>query len=178
MTKIIKSKDIEDLLVIEKDFFKDHRGEYVETYNADTYNFTSWLGKNINFVEDDISKSKKGVLRGLHGDQKTWKLVQCLHGSILLVVVDVRKDSRTYLKHQKFLINDRNKTQVLVPPGCGNGHYCISESCIFSYKQSEIYSGANNQFTLRWNDPCFMIDWPDKDPIISERDKEAKDYKK
>ena len=167
---ISKSSKIEDLLLIKPSIFYDFRGEYFETFSKEKYNFTDHTGNKINFVEDDISQSRKGVLRGLHGDEKTYKLIQCIYGEIFVSVIDMRKDSATYLNYESFSINDKNRWQILVPSGCANGHLCLSNKCIFSYKQSEYYSGMENQFTIRWDDPYFDIFWPIKSPILSKRD--------
>ena len=169
-----ESKVINDLKIIETKIFYDFRGEYLETFNSEKYAFKDSKGEKIDFVEDDISVSKYSVLRGLHGDEKTWKLIQCLLGEIYLVVVDMRKDSTTYLKHETFTISDKNRKQVLIPAGCANGHLCLTEKCIFSYKQSQYYTGAQNQFTVRWDDPSLNIFWPIKNKIVSERDSNAK----
>ncbi|MEM8960885.1 MAG: dTDP-4-dehydrorhamnose 3,5-epimerase [Acidobacteriota bacterium] len=174
MVTFRESAIIPDLKIFEPSIFRDHRGEYVETFNRDDYRFTRPDGTTIEFVEDDISRSHTGVLRGLHGDDRTWKLVQCLHGAIHFVVVDMRIDSPAYRRWQAFHLDDQNRHQVLVPAGCGNGHYAI-RTCLFSYKQSERYSGAANQFTVRWNDPSLAIEWPVDDPTLSERDRSAPD---
>ena len=171
---IKKQSKIQDLLWLYPESFKDSRGEYFQTFNIDEYKFKDHNGASIVFKEDDISISKQNVLRGLHGDKKTWKLVQCIHGEIYFVVVDFRKESPTYKNVESFILNSKNKIQVLIPPGCGNGTLCLTEISIFSYKQSEIYSGSQNQFSLRWNDPKLGISWPIKNPILSERDKNAK----
>ena len=86
----------------------------------------------------------------------------------------MRKDSSSYLKHETFSISEKNRKQILIPAGCANGHLCLTEKCIFSYKQSQYYSGAQNQFTVRWDDPSLNIFWPIKHKIISERDSNAK----
>jgi dTDP-4-dehydrorhamnose 3,5-epimerase len=172
MKKII-SQNIENLIEIELDVFRDFRGEYVETFSIEKHQFSEKLGGNVKFVEDDISYSKKNVLRGLHGDSKTWKLIQCLYGKIFFVVVDLRIESSTYKNIQTFTLSADMRKQILVPPGCANGHLVLSEEAIFSYKQSEIYSGMSNQFTLRWDHPEFKIKWPIPNPILSERDSKA-----
>jgi len=166
---IVNKGKIKDLKVITPEVFYDFRGEYVETYSEKNYEAIC----GIHFVEDDISRSVFGVARGLHGDEKTWKLIQCLYGSFFFVVVDYRKDSPTYLMVETFILNDKNRKQILVPAGCGNGHLCLTNECLFSYKQSEYYSGAVKQFTLKWNDERFKIHMPiSKHNIItSERDK-------
>ena len=171
--KIERSTIIEDLLVITQDIHYDFRGEYVETFSAKTYNFADAEERRIEFVEDDISLSRQYVLRGLHGDSKTWKLIQCLFGEFYYVVADMRPMSKTYLQWQSVVLNDRNRRQVLVPANCANGHLCLSERCLFSYKQSEYYEGAGKQFTVRWDEPMLGIRWPINTPILSERDAAA-----
>jgi dTDP-4-dehydrorhamnose 3,5-epimerase len=172
MTNQDKSK-IEDLILLYPKSYNDFRGEYFQTFNINEYNFTDINGNLIQFKEDDISVSKKNVLRGLHGDKKTWKLVQCLYGEIFFAVVDFRKGSSTYKKHETFILTSKNRMQILIPPGCVNGTLCLSEECIFAYKQSEIYSGSENQFSIRWNDPKIDINWPITNPILSKRDMDA-----
>lgn len=163
---IVEKTDIEGVLLIKPSIFEDHRGSFVETYNLKEYMRN---GIKINFVRDDISTSTKGVLRGIHYDNVTWKLIQCLYGRIYFVVVDLRKESKTYKKWLSFILSDSNRHQVLVPPRCGNGHLVMSESCIFSYKQSEYYQPEKEKI-LRWNDPEINIYWPIKNPILSQKD--------
>lgn len=172
--EFIESGKILGLKIIKPLIFTDFRGEYVETFNAEKYKFKDAEEQEIVFVEDDISVSKQGVLRGLHGDAKTWKLIQCLWGEILIAVADMRKNSSTYLQWEMFSVTDKNRFQILVPAGCANGHLCISEKCLFSYKQSQYYSGSGNQFTVKWNDPKLGISWPVKDPLLSARDSNVK----
>ena len=99
---IKKQSKIQDLLLLHPESFKDYRGEYLQTFNIDDYKFNDHNGELIVFKEDDISISKQNVLRGLHGDKKTWKLVQCIHGEIYFVVVDFRKESPTYKNVESF----------------------------------------------------------------------------
>lgn len=173
IVKIESSKKICDLKMIVPRVFYDFRGEYIETFNETRYEFHDRNGKRILFVQDDVSVSRRDVLRGLHGDSKTWKLIQCLWGDIYVVVVDMRQDSSTYLSWEAFTINDKNRMQILVPAGCANGHLCLSDRCVFSYKQSHYYEGSNRQFTVRWNDPKLGIYWPIRNPILSDRDNSA-----
>ena len=152
-----------------KNNFKDHRGYY----------WTSWEKnsiKKINFVHDKFSLSKKNVLRGLHGDSKTWKLISCPYGKFLLVVVNCIKNSKDYLKWKSWILSQKNGLQVLVPPNFANGHLCLSKECLFHYKLSYKgqYLDADKQFSLRWNDPKININWGIKRPILSSRDKKAK----
>ena len=170
------SKKLEEVAIIQPDVFYDYRGEYVETWNVENYKIFDHLvndGKSITFKQDDISTSVKHTLRGLHGDSKTWKLVSCVYGSLLQVVVDMRESSDTYLEYDMFSINDKNRNQILIPPGFANGHLVMSDFGVFSYKQSTLYGGASKQFTVKWNDPKLNIPWPIDNPILSLRDKNA-----
>jgi dTDP-4-dehydrorhamnose 3,5-epimerase len=166
---------IKDVAIITPFKHYDYRGEYIETFNQQFYEVFKYnAGAPIRWVQDDVSTSVRHTLRGLHGDKHTWKLVQCLYGSMLATVVDMRPESPSYLKWIQIPINDKNRTQVLIPAGCANGHLVMSEFGIFSYKQSEYYKGSENQFTIRWDDPSLDITWPIDKPILSERDKSAK----
>lgn len=164
----IKNSTINDVLEITPEVFIDHRGTYIETFNENNY-------KKIcckPFLQDDISSSRLNVLRGLHGDNSTWKLVSCIFGQIYLVVLDLRENSDTYNKWQSFILSHSYYKQILIPPGCANGHLVLSESAIFHYKQSTYYN--KNQFTVRWNDPKYNIWWPISNPILSRRDEFGK----
>lgn len=146
--------------------FEDFRGSYVEIYNEVIYREA---GIDIAFMQDDISTSTKHVLRGIHGDAKTWKLISCLYGKFYLNVVDMDPASPTYKKWQGFTLSDSNRKQVLVPPLHGNGHVVLSDKAIFHYKQNTQYDRAG-QFTILWDDPEFDFWWPIKSPILSRRD--------
>ena len=146
--------------------FEDFRGNYVELYNKRLYREASI---NHEFIQDDISTSRKHVLRGIHGDSTTWKLISCLHGAFYLVVINHNQDSPQYKRWQGFTLTDRNRLQILVPPLFGNGHLVLSETAIFYYKQTTEYDRAR-QFTILWNDPEYGIWWPVKTPILSIRD--------
>ena len=163
----VEATNIEGVTTFTPGIFEDHRGYYVETFNQRDYEA---VGVTAAFVQDDISVSRKGVLRGLHGDQKTWKLVSCLMGEIYLAVLDCRNGSATKGAWQAFTITDRNRLQVLVPPGVANGHLVLSDRAMFHYKQSEYYD-PGSQFTVRWNDPSHGIWWPAETPMLSHRDR-------
>lgn len=163
---IIEKTKLDGVLLIKLDGFEDHRGEYVELYNKKLYESK---GIDTNFVEDDISIATRGVIKGIHGDDCTWKLISCLHGKFYLVVINCDKQSKDFGKWEAFVLSDRNKHQVLVPPKHGNGHLCLSKKSIFHYKQSSYYE-PSRQFTIKWNDPEFNIWWPVKNPILSQRD--------
>lgn len=145
----------------------DHRGFYAEIYSKETY-FQN--GITIEFVEDDFSFSRKNVLRGLHGDSKTWKLVSCPFGKLYLVVVNNDPTSECFRKWEAFILTPENRLQILIPPLYGNGHLVLSDWAMFHYKQSEYYHGAQDQFVIKWDDPTFAITWPVADPILSQRD--------
>lgn len=154
------------LLIKPPTVFEDFRGSYVETYNEKLY---AEAGITITFVQDDISTSRRNVLRGIHGDRETWKLISCLHGEFYLVVLNYDSESPQFGLWEGFTLSDHNRLQVLVPPKFGNGHAVLSESAIFHYKQSTYYNRAT-QFTVLWNDPRFKIRWPIEKPILSNRD--------
>jgi dTDP-4-dehydrorhamnose 3,5-epimerase len=146
--------------------FEDFRGSYVEVYNEKAYRKN---GIDVKFIQDDVSISHRGVLRGIHGDQVTTKLVTCLLGRIYLVVVNNDSTSPQYRQWVSFTLSDSNRLQVLVPPKFGVAHLVLSEVAVFHYKQSTYYD-RESQFTLRWNDERLNIYWPVKDPILSRRD--------
>jgi dTDP-4-dehydrorhamnose 3,5-epimerase len=146
--------------------YEDFRGEYVETYNEGLYHEA---GITAEFVQDDISVSYKHVLRGIHGDNETWKLVSCLYGRIWLVVVNRDTESPQFNQWEAFTLSDKNRLQVLIPPKFGNGHLVLSEVALFSYKQSTYYD-RTKQFTVRFDDETLQIKWPVASPILSERD--------
>lgn len=163
----IKETILKNVLIIKPPtIFKDFRGHYIETYNKEIYNFNFI---KINFIQDDISVSKKNVLRGIHGDNKTWKLVSCLYGSFFLVVLNFDKQSIDFGKYISIILSDQNNLQVLIPPKHGNGHLVLTKQAIFHYKQNTLYE-RKSQFTVKWNDPNFKIKWPTKNPILSKRD--------
>jgi dTDP-4-dehydrorhamnose 3,5-epimerase len=166
MIEVCKTK-LEGVLLIKPTFFEDHRGEFVELYNEKLYKAK---GIDIDFIEDDISVATKGVLKGLHGDPVTWKLISCLHGKLCLVVINYDKQSKDFGKWQSFILSEVNKYQVLIPPKYGNGHQCVSAKSIFHYKQSSYYD-LSKQFTIKWDDSRFKIRWPIKNPILSDRDR-------
>lgn len=165
----VSDTNLDGVLLIKPSVFEDHRGIYVETYNTEDYHKNNI---KINFVRDDISTSSKNVLRGLHYDAITWKLIQCMYGKIYFVVADMRRNSKQYLKWESFLLTGDNRLQILVPPGFANGHLVLSGSCIFHYKMSEHYH-PENEVNIKWNDPELNIFWPIREPILSFKDSSA-----
>jgi dTDP-4-dehydrorhamnose 3,5-epimerase len=165
----VEKTNLDGVLLIKLKSFEDFRGEYLETYNEDTYNRK---GITVKFIQDDISVSSQNVLRGIHGDAETWKLISCLYGRFYFIVVNCDQESPDFGRWQSFTLSDRNRYQVLVPPKHGNGHLVLSRRTIFHYKQSTNYN-PSGQFTYVWNDPRLNIWWPIKNPILSRRDEEG-----
>lgn len=167
MTIEIEETKLPGVLLIKPDVHTDVRGNIVTLYSDRLY---KEKGIDVDFVEDKIAVSQKHVLRGIHGDPKTWKLISCVSGEIFQVVVDCNPDSPNFGKWQSFILSDKNFWQVLVPPNYGNGHLVLSEQAVFHYHWSEAYN-LENQFSYKYNDPRFGIDWPVASPILSDRDR-------
>ena len=163
--QVTKTK-LEGVLLIKPEIFEDWRGQYVETYNEEMYNKA---GITTKFVQDDISVSSRHVLRGIHGDAETWKLISCMYGKFYLVVVNCDKESPRFGQWEGFTLSDANRLQVLIPPKHGNGHVVLTEQAIFHYKQNTYYN-PKGQFTYKWDDPQLKLWWPVKNPMISQRD--------
>jgi dTDP-4-dehydrorhamnose 3,5-epimerase len=165
----IKTSDIfSDIKIFEASSFCDHRGDI----------WTIWERENIlpdglEFRMSKFAKSTRDVLRGLHGDFETWKYITCPYGEVYFVIVDIRKDSDTYLKWESHILNDKNHIGVLVPPGFVNGHLCITKECLFHYMMSytEKYVDVEYQNVVKWNDERIGISWPINNPILAQRDK-------
>lgn len=170
---IEESKKLPNVFIIHPKVFEDHRGEYLEIYNKKEYTevLKPCVGK-LTFVEDDISIATNHVLKGIHGDNQTWKLISCLYGRFYLVIINYDKRSAHYGKWTSFVLSDVNRMQILVPPKYGNGHLCITEKSIFHYKQTAYYD-LKKQFSIKWNDERFKIWWPIKNPILSIRDEKG-----
>lgn len=162
----VQKTDLDGVLLIKPSIFEDFRGEYIETYNEADYRKH---GIDCHFVQDDISISTRHVLRGIHGDRKTWKLISCHYGKFYFVVVNCDENSKDFRKWQAFTLSDKNRRQILVPPKHGNAHLVMSNTTIFHYKQTTYYE-LGSQFTYRWNDPDLDIWWPIDNPIVSRRD--------
>ena len=155
--------------IIKNSTFNDNRGFYWTTWKKNVL-------KKITFNHDKFSISKKNVLRGLHCDFKSWKLVTCVYGKIFFVVVDMRKNTKNYLKYKSLILTHKKPTMILVPPYYANAHLCLSDKCVFHYKWSYRgkYVDSNKQKSYRWNDPKLKIKWPIKKPILSKRDRTSK----
>jgi dTDP-4-dehydrorhamnose 3,5-epimerase len=163
--------DIEGLVILEPDVFGDARGYFKETYNQEHF---AGLGLDLNFVQDNVSYSAKGILRGLHFQAPPYaqgKLVTVLQGEVVDVAVDIRRSSPTYGKHLAVRLSAENHRMLYVPPGFAHGFQVVSETCLFCYKCTGFYRRAA-EGGLRWNDPGLGIEWPITTPLISDKDKE------
>ena len=146
--------------------FSDFRGQYVETYNRALYHAA---GITDDFIQDDASLTKKHVLRGIHGDNVTTKMISCLVGEIYVVVVNNDPASKQYKQWANFTLSESNNLQVYIPPKFGNSFVVLSDVALFHYKQTTAYN-REGQFSLVWNDPTLNIKWPITNPILSQRD--------
>ena len=162
----VKGTSLQGVYLIEPDVHMDQRGSFYETYNEEIY---KKAGLTADFVQDDISCSSKGVLKGMHGDAGTYKLVQVAYGSVYAVVLNCDESSIDFGKWEAFDLSSENRRQLYIPPMYGNGYYVTSEIVVYTYKQSTYY-GQFQQFTYKYNDPRFEIKWPAEASIISERD--------
>ncbi len=159
---------LEGLVVIEPKVFGDARGLFMETWNLRKY---EEAGIRSAFVQDNISVSRRGALRGLHFQypKAQGKLVSVLQGEVLDLVVDVRLRSSTFGKWEAVQLSSENKRQFYIPPGFAHGFLVLSETAMFHYKCTEFYS-PKDEMTILWNDPDLGIRWPTENPIVSEKD--------
>jgi dTDP-4-dehydrorhamnose 3,5-epimerase len=172
----VKQTKIDGCKLIIPQVFYDFRGEYVESWHQNFYDALFPPDSKLKFVQDDFSISRRDVLRGMHGDAGTWKLVQCPMGELLIGVLDTRKDSPSYGNWELFPLNEKNRWQLLIPAGVSNGHLCLSEKCMFSYKQTSYY-GEYEQFTHHFTSGGML--WPAPDRVVlSERDELARVWNK
>ena len=167
---------IKDVYKIEVKKYGDNRGYFMETYKDIDF---KKAGLNYNFVQDNQSKSKKGVLRGLHFQKKypQAKLVRCIEGEVFDVCVDLRKDSPTYGKWEGVILSAEQGNQFMIPKGFAHGFVVLSETATFCYKCDELYH-PGDEGGIIWNDPEIGIKWPiNFDVILSEKDKLHKTLK-
>ncbi len=168
---------IKDLLVITPNVFSDDRGYFLENFHKKK--LADFIP--VDFVQDNESSSKKGVLRGLHFQNPPYaqgKLVRVINGSVLDVSVDLRKNSPTYGKHYKHILTAKHKEQLYIPEGFAHGFLVLEDDTIFSYKCTNYYH-KESEVSISWNDPTININWQADNPIISEKDQNAlafKDY--
>ncbi|MCZ2085152.1 MAG: dTDP-4-dehydrorhamnose 3,5-epimerase [Flavobacteriales bacterium] len=175
----IKSTPLKDCYILEPTIFEDERGYFYEKFNEKK--FEELTGMNGHFVQDNVSKSSYGVLRGIHlqkGEHAQAKLVSCLEGKVWDVAVDLRKDSPTFGKWFGIELTPENKLQLYVPRGFGHGFSVLSETAIFSYKCDNFYH-KEAEGSVIWNDSDLNIDWklPEDKIILSEKDSELPSFK-
>lgn len=168
----IKETPLKDCYIIEPTIFEDDRGYFFEKYNEEK--FENFTGQNGHFVQDNVSKSSYGVLRGLHlqkGEHAQAKLVSCLEGKVFDVAVDLRRESATFGKWFGIELTPENKLQLYVPRGFGHGFSVLSDTAVFAYKCDNFYNKESEGGVL-WNDSELNIDWnlPSHDIILSEKD--------
>ena len=166
--EVIKT-NIPDLYIVKPKVFEDHRGYFFESYNKELF-----LGNGIdqNFVQDNESKSSKGVLRGLHFQTPPFaqgKLVRVMQGSVLDVAVDIRKHSPTYGKWASVELTQDNKWMYWVPPGFAHGFVTLEDNTVFFYKCTNVYN-KESEGSILWNDSDLNIDWQVENPILSDKD--------
>jgi len=161
--------DIEGLYLITPQIFSDDRGFFTETYKRSEF-FDNGIRKD--FVQDNLSRSVKNVLRGLHyqeGDYAQGKLVRCTKGEIFDVAVDIRQGSKTFGKWFGVILSDENRKLFYIPEGFAHGFYTISDIAELSYKCTSEYHGPADRGII-WNDPDINITWPSMNPILSQKD--------
>lgn len=167
----VRETELPGLLLIEPDVYGDERGFFMESWNAERY---AEHGIDAQFVQDNLSRSERGVLRGLHfqNPHAQGKLISVWDGTVFDVNVDVRIDSETFGQWFGVTLSAKNKRQLYVPEGFAHGFAVTSETALFHYKCTDYYA-PDAEGTVRWNDPDLAIDWPLTDPQLSEKDRHA-----
>ena len=167
---IQQSTEIDGVYILTPSISADARGNIWTSFLKEEAE--KLLPSNLYFKHDKFSTSKHNVLRGVHGDTKSWKMVTCVHGEIQQVVVDCRKNSPTYKHWQDFIINQDKPLIILIPPNMGNAYYVKSSEAVYHYKLAYDgdYIDADEQFSVRWNDKSIGIRWLSDNPILSNRD--------
>lgn len=167
--KVIDTK-ISGVKLIQPKVFGDERGFFLETYEKNRYQ--KLLNIALEFVQDNHSRSSKGVLRGLHfqTENPQGKLVRVVSGEVFDVAVDIRLDSSTFGQWEGVILSEENKSQFWIPPGLAHGFVVLSDFADFEYKCTELYSPINEKCLL-WNDPDIGVNWPLENPLLSAKDK-------
>ncbi|MBW1930688.1 MAG: dTDP-4-dehydrorhamnose 3,5-epimerase [Deltaproteobacteria bacterium] len=166
--KVHQAENLPEVIIIEPDVFEDNRGYFLETYQERRYRES---GISVGFVQDNLSFSRKSVLRGLHYQlpNEQAKLVQVIKGEIFDVAVDIRKDSPTFGQWTSVVLSDENRRQIFVPAGFAHGFCVLSDIAYVMYKCSDYYA-PDSEGGILWSDPDIGIEWPTKEPILSEKD--------
>lgn len=167
--------DFEGLLVIKPKVFEDERGHFFESFNKDEFIKN---GLAVEFLQDNQSLSQKNVLRGLHFQIPPYsqaKLIRVIKGSVSDIAVDIRKTSKTYGEYFKLVLSEQNKTMIYLPVGFAHGFLTLEDNTIFSYKCTNFYH-KDSEFSLRWNDKDFNINWGIDYPILSDKDQQAQNF--
>ncbi len=164
----VKETRFSEVKIVIPEVFDDRRGFFKEVFSRPKY---AEIGIVDDFVQDNVSHSKRNVLRGMHYDLRMSKLVQALHGAIYDVVVDMREESSLYKKWFGCRLSAQNHWQLYVPPGFAHGFFTLSDAALVTYKQSAIYAPEYERL-LVWNDPSVAIEWPlnGTTPVLSEKD--------
>ncbi len=167
----VRETRINGARIIEPRVFGDARGFFLETFQAERY---AQCGIDLPFVQDNHSRSTKGVLRGLHFQKARpqGKLVRVVRGEVFDVAVDIRPDSPTFGQWEGVVLSEENKRQFWVPPGLAHGFQVLSDTADFEYKCTDYYDPAD-EGCLIWNDPMIGIEWPLPDPLLSEKDQQG-----
>jgi dTDP-4-dehydrorhamnose 3,5-epimerase len=169
--KLVERTSIPDVLIMEPDVFGDERGYFFESWNAKE--FGKHVGSDVTFVQDNHSRSRRGVLRGLHYQvqQPQGKLVRVLRGRVFDVAVDLRKSSPTFGQWVGAELSEHNRRQSWIPVGFAHGFIVLSDSADFLYKTTDYYAPEHER-CLIWNDPAIGVDWPlDVEPTLSAKDR-------
>jgi dTDP-4-dehydrorhamnose 3,5-epimerase len=173
--EIIKTP-LDGLLIVKPDVFEDERGYFFESFNTDKFRH---LGLALHFMQDNESKSKRGVLRGLHFQAPPFaqgKLVRVMRGAVMDVAVDIRKDSPTYGKWESIVLTGANKLMYWIPEGFAHGFVTLEDDTIFFYKCTNIYN-KSSEGSILWCDRDLNINWGIDNPVVSEKDKVSPRFK-
>ena len=171
-----KKTEIEGVYIIQPKVFKDNRGYFMETFRQS--DFDAGIGRHVEFIQDNESKSSRGVLRGLHsqkGEASPAKLVRVIKGRVVDVAVDIRRSSKTFGRYVMVELSEENKTQFFIPRGFAHGFLVLSDEAIFTYKVDNAYA-PQQEASIRYDDPDIAIEWPMDmaEVITSEKDMNAR----